>query len=85
MLEKHLIPFFGKVHVISITHETLQKFVRWREQQMGKEPNASMLKTHNHALNRVFDNSVARDLMNNTHVPTLTNEDRKFINAVCGD
>jgi hypothetical protein len=31
VLEKYPIPFFGKMHVTSITFEILQKFVRWRE------------------------------------------------------
>ena len=43
VLEKYLIPFFGKMHVTNITYETLQKFARWREQQMGREPKASTL------------------------------------------
>jgi len=30
VLEKYLIPFFGKMHVTSITYGTLQKFARWR-------------------------------------------------------
>ena len=76
VLEKYLIPFFGKKHVTSITYETLQKFARWREQQMGREPKASTLNTHNSALNRVFDESVARGFMNKTHVPTLINKGR---------
>jgi hypothetical protein len=76
VLEKYLIPFFGKMHVTSITYETLQKFARWREQQMGREPKASTLNTHNSALNRVFDESVARGFMNKTQVPTLINKGR---------
>ena len=50
VLEKYLIPFFGKMHVKSITYEKLQKFARWREQQMGKEPKASTLNSHNSVL-----------------------------------
>ena len=46
------------------------------EQQMGKEPKASTLNTHNSALNRVFDESVARGFMNKTQVPTLINKGR---------
>jgi hypothetical protein len=76
VLEKYLIPFFGKMHVTNITYETLQKFSRWREQQMGREPKASTLNTHNSALNRVFDESVARGFMNKTQVPTLINKGR---------
>lgn len=76
VLEKYLIPFFGKKHVISITYETLQEFARWREQQMGSEPKASTLNTHNSALNRAFDKSVARGFRNKTDVPTLINNGR---------
>lgn len=76
VLQKYLNPFFGNMHVTSITYETLQKFARWREQQMGREPKASTLNTHNSALNRVFDESVARGFMNKTHVPTLINKGR---------
>ena len=43
---------------------------------MGKEPKASTLNTHNSALNRVFDESVARGFMNKTQVPTLINKGR---------
>ena len=39
-----------------------RKFARWREQQMGREPKASTLNTHNSALNRVFDESVGARL-----------------------
>jgi hypothetical protein len=44
-----------------------------REQRVGRGPKASMLKTHNSALNRVFDKIVTRGFVNKTHVPTLTN------------
>jgi hypothetical protein len=43
---------------------------------MGREPKASTLNTHNSALNRVFDESVARGFMNKTQVPTLINKGR---------
>ena len=76
VLEKYLIPFFGKMHVTRSAHETLQKFARWREQQMGRKPKVSTLNTHNAALDRVFDESVARGFMNKTHVPTLINKGR---------
>ncbi|MDA9649609.1 hypothetical protein N9T54_04250 [Alphaproteobacteria bacterium] len=64
------------MHVTRITYETLQKFDRWREQQMGRELKASTLNTHNSALKRVFDKCVARGFVNKTHVPTLINKGR---------
>jgi ABC-type thiamine transport system ATPase subunit len=43
---------------------------------MAREPKASTLNTHNSALNRVFDEGVARGLINKTHLPTLINKSR---------
>ena len=76
VLEKYLIPYFGDRFVTSITYEELQRFAKWREGKMGHEPRASTLNTHNSALNRVFDEAVARGYMNRTHVPVLINKGR---------
>jgi integrase len=76
VLEKYLIPYFGDRFVTSITYEELQRFAKWREHKMGHEPRASTLNTHNSALNRVFDEAVARGYMNRTHVPVLINKGR---------
>lgn len=76
VLNKYLIPYFGDKFVTSITYEELQKFAKWREQKMGHAPMASTLNTHNSALNRVFDEAVARGYMNRTHVPVLINKGR---------
>jgi hypothetical protein len=72
VFQKYLIPFFGKIHVTSITYETRLKFVRLREQQMGREPKASTLNIHNSGLNRIFGQSVARGFMS-----TCANADQK--------
>ena len=53
VIDKYLVPFFGDVFVTSIDYEMLQKFARWREEKMGREPRASTLNTHNSALNRI--------------------------------
>lgn len=76
VLEKYLIPYFGDRFVTSINYEELQRFAKWREEKMGHEPRASTLNTHNSALNRVFDEAVARGYMNRTHVPVLINKGR---------
>jgi hypothetical protein len=76
VLEKYLIPYFGDRFVTSINYEELQRFAKWREGKMGHEPSASTLNTHNSALNRVFDEAVARGYMNRTHVPVLINKGR---------
>jgi integrase len=76
VLEKYFIPYFGDKFVTSIKYEDLQQFAKWREGKMGHAPKASTLNTHNSALNRVFDEAVARGYMNRTHVPVLINKGR---------
>ncbi len=76
VLEKYFIPYFGDKFVTSIKYEDLQQFAKWREEKMGRAPKASTLNTHNSALNRVFDEAVARGYINRTHVPVLINKGR---------
>ncbi|MDC3394630.1 hypothetical protein OAX13_03705 [Planktomarina temperata] len=63
----------------SIDYEMLQKFVRWREAKMGREPRSSTLNTHNSALNRIFDEAVVRGYMNKSQVPVLVNKGRDSV------
>ena len=74
VIDKYLVPFFGDIFVTSIDYEMLQKFARWREAKMGREPRSSTLNTHNSALNRIFDEAVARGYMNKSQVPVLVNK-----------
>ena len=43
VIDKYLVPFFGDLFVTSIDYEMLQKFARWREAKMGREPRAKSL------------------------------------------
>ena len=79
VIDKYLVPFFGDLFVTSIDYEMLQKFARWREEKMGREPRASTLNTHNSALNRIFDEAVARGYMNKSQVPVLVNKGRDSV------
>jgi len=79
VIDKYLVPFFGDVFVTSIDYEMLQKFARWREEKMGREPRASTLNTHNSALNRIFDEAVARGYMNKSQIPVLVNKGRDSV------
>ena len=67
VIDKYLVPFFGDIFVTSIDYEMLQKFVRWREAKMGREPRSSTLNTHNSALNRIFDEAVVRGVNTKNH------------------
>jgi integrase len=76
VLDRYLIPYFGDKFVSSITYEELQRFAKWRADKLGREPSASTLNTHNSALNRVFNEAVARGYMNKSQVPVLVNKGR---------
>jgi integrase len=79
VIDRYLVPFFGDIFVTSIDYEMLQKFARWREAKMGREPRSSTLNTHNSALNRIFDEAVARGYMNKSQVPVLVNKGRDSV------
>jgi len=73
-IERYLIPFFGAQYVTSINYEKIQQFYEWRRERMGREPKASTLNTHNSAMNRVFEEAVARGFLANKDVPMLANK-----------
>ena len=72
-IERYLIPFFGTRFITAIDYSSLQEFYDWRRERLGREPKASTLNTHNSALNRVFDEAVARGFLAHKDVPMLTN------------
>lgn len=76
-IEQYLIPFFGAQYVTSIDYEKIQSFYDWRRAKMGREPKASTLNTHNSAMNRVFDEAVARGFLAQKDVPILLNKGEK--------
>jgi len=76
-IESYLIPFFGSQHVTSIDYQKIQDFYEWRRVKMGREPKASTLNTHNSAMNRVFDEAVARGFLAHKNVPLLVNKGEK--------
>lgn len=73
-LNKYFIPFFGKTYITNIDHDKIQDFNRWRITQIGREPKASTLNTHNSAMNRVYDEAVARGFITQGKVPILANK-----------
>jgi integrase len=73
-LNKYFIPFFGKTYITNIDHDKIQDFNRWRITQIGREPKASTLNTHNSAINRVYDEAVARGFITQGKVPVLANK-----------
>jgi integrase len=76
-VERYLIPFFGAPFLTSINYEKIQEFYVWRRTKIRRNPKASTLKTHNSALNRVFDQAVARGFLAHKNVPILVNKGEK--------
>ena len=76
-IERYLIPFFGAQFVTSIDYQKIQDFYEWRRAKMGREPKASTLNTHNSAMNRVFEEAVARGCLAHKNVPLMVNRGEK--------
>lgn len=73
---KYLIPHFGKRSITSIDYDAIVGFDKWRAEQMGREPHASTINTHNSALSRIFDTALQRGFISQTQVPKLINKKR---------
>lgn len=72
-INSYFIPFFGKTFITNLDHDTIREFNVWRAAKIGHEPKASTLNTHNSAMNRVFDEAVARGYLPAGKVPVLAN------------
>jgi integrase len=77
VINRYLIPILGKHNVTSIDASMLELLDAARIKQMGKQPSKSTLLTHNAALNRVFDEAVARGFMTELKRPKLSAESGK--------
>jgi hypothetical protein len=71
-LRNVLIPYFGRMHVDSISNDAMAEFEQWRRELWDKMPAASTVTTHNSALKRVFDIAVQQGWATPTTLPTLT-------------
>jgi len=55
VIQKYLLPFFGKKNIAELTAEDITEFEAWRESQMGKIPKASTEQNHSSAYNRIMN------------------------------
>jgi len=77
VLERYMIPFFGRMTFEEITPEVIADFDGWRNTRLRKTPRASTLRTHASAFNRVVDAAKARGLLATSRpVPSLTIQGR---------
>ena len=63
VINQYLIPCLGNRNIANIDYAALNELEAWRITKMGKIPSHSTMQTHNAALNRVFDEALARDLL----------------------
>ena len=72
-INTYFIPFFGKIFITNLDPDLIRDFNTWRTGKIGRDPKASTLNTHNSAMNRVFDEAVARGYLTAGRVPVLAN------------
>lgn len=60
VIQKYLIPFFGKYNLTNIDVSVVRQYELWRNEQMRTVPKASTLMTHASAYSRVIDLAVER-------------------------
>ncbi len=77
VIEKYLVPFFGKYKVDSIDYKVLEQFNDWRAKRMGGAPKHSTLLNHNAALNRIFDEAELRNYLLPISRPKLNAKGKK--------
>lgn len=71
-LNRYHIPFFGRMHITSIDRASLMEFDTWRIEESGRQLTKSTLKSHNAAMQKVFDEAVIRRWMVPAQVPDLS-------------
>ena len=77
VINKYLIPFFGRYNINSIVYEEMQAFGAWRERLLGRKPAASTVTTHISAMNRVFDVALERGWVVRAQIPKVKNTGSK--------
>ena len=60
VIERYLLPFFGKRFLTTLTHKDIAEFEAWRNQQMRRQPKASTLLTFASAFSRIQQTAIAR-------------------------
>ena len=71
-LRKYHIPFFDRTHITNIDYAKLIEFDNWRIAKAKRVPTQSTLKSHNAAMQRVFDEAVLHKWVNASQLPALT-------------
>ncbi len=67
----------GNHNVDRIDNAVLTKFEAERIREIGQVPSASVINSHNSALNRLFDEAIERGYMTKFQLPLLRNQGTK--------
>jgi integrase len=79
VINRYLIPFFGKRYIDKIGYEDFEQFDEWRIKLLGHEPKASTITNHVSALNRIYEVAVARGWVAKNQIPELKNRGGKSL------
>jgi integrase len=77
VIDKYLIPFFGKHYITNISYALIQQYSDWLNEQFGRTASASAMNTHNSTLNKIFEEAMLHSYMTKAQVPQLINNGRK--------
>ncbi len=63
VIERYLIPFFGRYHFVELTQDLVDDFANWRISEMGREPKYYTQRHHASAFNRVLQRAKTQGLI----------------------
>jgi integrase len=63
VIERYLVPFFGRYPFTELTQELVDDFARWRISEMGREPKYYTQRHHASAFNRVLQRAKTQGLI----------------------
>jgi integrase len=77
-MNNYLIPFFGKLHLTSITPQKFAEYEVWRNLKMKRIPISSTLANHSSAYNRIVDLAVQQGWVSDrVGIPRLSRKGKK--------
>jgi hypothetical protein len=77
-MNNYLIPFFGKLHLTSITPQKIAEYEAWRNLKMKRIPISSTLANHSSAYNRIVDLAVQQGWVSDRlGIPRLSRKGKK--------
>ena len=72
VIERYLIPFFGRYQFAELTQDIVDEFACWRTSEMGREPKYHTQRHHASAFNRVLQRAKTQGLITfGMAVPTM--------------